>query len=168
MRQPRFGLSFRAVAWHTVLLMAATAATQMQAFAGPTPPLPCSVPPQVAAVSFFEFVESPNGEEKLRRLGTKVLSQRLTRTTSQQAIIEVVRSARQQYSFDKHEVPLSKRLAGEPQLLNPRQEGFNSRAEVSVRILALSSRGSVEQRVSLACEESVWKVVSFSYGPAGK
>jgi len=169
MTQLSFGPSFQSAARRALLVVAVMMVSQTPARAGyPSPPLPCSVPPQVAAVSFFEFVESPNGEENIRRDGTKVLSRQLTQSASPNDIINIVRSARQLYSFDKYEVPLSRRLAGEPQLVNQGQEGFNPRAQFSVRVRALSARGQVEQRVSLACEDSVWKVVSFSYGAAGR
>jgi hypothetical protein len=139
------------------------------AYAGtPTPPVSCNVPPQVAAVSFFEFIESPRGEENLRKAGEAVLSRRLLQTSTPSEVFGLVRAAKEQYSFDRFEVPLSARLAGEPQMLDRGQHGWNSRADVSVQIHAVSSRGRVEQRVSLACEDAVWKTVSFSYGPPGK
>jgi hypothetical protein len=170
MKRQRLALSSRNYLRNALCILAAAAVVQVEAYAGgqPKPPLPCSVPPQIAAVSFFEFIEAPNGEENLRRDGPRVLSRTLMQTSSQRDIIGVLQSARQQYSFDKYEVPLSRRLAGEPQMLRQGQPGWNPRAQFSFRILALSSRGSVEQRVSLVCEDSVWKVVSFSYGPAIK
>ena len=170
MKHQRLALSSRTYLWNPLCILAAAAVVQVEAYAGgqPTPPMPCSVPPQIAAVSFFEFIESPNGQENLRRDGPKVLSRTLMQSSSQTDIIDVLRSARQQYSFDKYEVPLSRRLAGEPQVLSQGQPGWNPRAQFSFRILALSARGSIEQRVSLVCEDSVWKVASFSYGPAGR
>jgi hypothetical protein len=131
----------------------------------PDPPVPCSYPPQVAAISFFEFVESPGSEERLRDQSRKILSKELLATSPLPQVVETLASAKRQYALDKRSLPLSGRLAGEPQLLTQGKPGWNPRAQVSVRIQAFSSRGRVEQRVALNCEDTTWKVVSFSYGP---
>lgn len=136
-----------------------------QPAAADSPPLPCSAAPQAAAVSFFEFIEAPGGEDRLVQTSARILSATLRQTTPPGDIARTIKSIKAQYGLDRKEVPLSRRLDGYPKVLAPGQPGFNPRAQQSVRILALSSRGKVEQRVALTCEDSVWKIVSFAYGP---
>jgi hypothetical protein len=120
---------------------------------------------ETAAVSFFEYVESPLGLDSLPSKGRQIFSASIIEAGSLDSAIQTIKTARATYGIDKLRDPLSDRLIGAPKELASGQAGFNPRAQKSIRILALSERGKVEQRVAFSCENGVWKVVSLSYGP---
>jgi len=124
----------------------------------PQPPFSCSAPPQEAALAFFEFIETPGSESGVQKMAHQIFSASLLSRESTDGVVKFVASTKRTYGFDKFDRPLSQRLAGEPQVSSVSDE-------VSIRILALSPRGKVEQRVSFRCEDRLWKVLSFSYGP---
>lgn len=157
-------LSLRIGACCVVLGLALNCAQTAQA-GRLSPPLPCYAPPQEAAIAFFEFIEAPSsGPEVLSKAAKILFSESLLKREKLDAVLRVVDSAKETYGIDSFDRPLSERLAGvrvDPQKLVP-EVGV----QVEVGLFALSSRGKVEQRVTLRCEEDkVWKVLSFSYGP---
>lgn len=148
------------VRWIVLLTVVISNLGQAQS-STPNLPLPCTVEPQVVAVSFFELIESRDGEPRLADLREQVLSRQLL--TSFRDVQFLIRRTKDEYDIDQHEAPLTSRLVGSPQIVDP----VNPEADVSVKLLALNARGKVEQRVSLTCESQLWKVVSFSYGRPG-
>lgn len=125
----------------------------------------CFVPPQHAAVQIFEYLEDPDFQINSEDAYRAVFSSRLLSSSSNSSVNSALRSARSTYQSGRNETPLSRRLAAPPVLLTRDSSSFNQRGEVTVRILSLSSRGRIEQRMSLTCESGLWKAESFSYGP---
>jgi hypothetical protein len=125
----------------------------------------CSTSPQQAAVEIFEYLESPDFEFGSEEVYRAIFSRRLLSVSSNAAINSAIRSARGTYQDNRAETSLSHRLVAPPMLIRPDDGGFNQRAEVTVKILSLSARGKIEQRMSLTCESGFWRVDSFSYGP---
>ena len=123
----------------------------------------CSERPEVAVVRLFEYVESPppNSDQFVRSL----FSERLLRSSSGASVAGVIDSARSTYQIGKQNEPLSGRLLGEPRQLPSSSGSFNPRGQATVRLLALSGRGKVEQRMSISCQEGLWRIESLSYGP---
>ena len=125
----------------------------------------CSTPPQDAAVNIFEYLENPDFEFGSEEVYRTIFSKRLLSSSSNATVNSAIRSARRTYQNNRAETPLSHRLAAPPMLISPNDRAFNQRAEVTIKILSLSARGKIEQRMSLTCESGLWRVDSFSYGP---
>ena len=125
----------------------------------------CSVPPQQAAVRIFEYLEDPDFEFDSEEVYRAIFSKRLLSSSSNSSVNYAIRSARTTYQGDRNETPLSRRLAAPPVLFTRNNSSFNQRGEATVRILSLSTRGKIEQRMSITCESGLWKAESFSYGP---
>lgn len=125
----------------------------------------CSVPPQRAAVQIFEYLEDPDFQFDSEEVHRAIFSKRLLSSSSNSSVNSAIRSARITYQGDRNETPLSRRLAAPPVLFTRDSSSFNQRGEATVRILSLSSRGKIEQRMSITCESGLWKAESFSYGP---
>jgi hypothetical protein len=124
----------------------------------------CSVPAPQAAVQIFEYIEAPNFQFDSAEEYRAIFSRRLLSSSSNTSVNAAIRSARSTYQGDRNETPLSRRLAAPPVLLTR----DSSQSGATVRISSLSTRGRIEQRMSLICESGVWKADSFSYGPSDK
>jgi hypothetical protein len=131
-------------------------------------PLNCKSKPNDAAVAFFSLVESPGGEDAIRSEASTLFSKRLLAQESPDTIADFVNLTKKSFEINTEERPLSDRLTVYPESA-PIQSGDNQYSrDVAVKLVALSPRGKLDQRVTLTCEEGVWKVVGFSYGPPGR
>lgn len=135
----------------------------------PRPPLSCNYPPDIAAISFFEFFETPGTEKLIFSESSILFSRRIIESNSLRSVIDLIREVQYTYSLNNSEIPLSSRLLDRPRLIDTSQRGFNKSVDASsIMVLALSSRGKIEQRISMVCESGSWKVDSLSYGPPEK
>ena len=125
----------------------------------------CSTPPEQAAVRLFEYIEDPNLQVGSPQAYEAIFSKRLLASSSTSAVDSAIKSARSTYQDNRTETPLSRRLAAPPALIPKEDKSFNARGDATVRILSLSARGKIEQRMAVSCEIGDWKVQSFSYGP---
>ena len=127
--------------------------------------VPCGVDPREAAVQLFEFIENPSLEFNSDAIYRQVFSRRLLQSSSQSAVNSVIKQARSTYLGAGSETPLSRRLVAPPTLVQSDEPSFNPRGGATVRLLSLTSRGKIEQRMAVTCEEDFWKIESLSYGP---
>ena len=128
-------------------------------------PVSCTLPPEPAAVRLFENIEDPTLEIGSLQAYEVIFSRRLLASSTIRAVDSAIQTSRNTYQDNRSEAPLSRRLAAPPILVSKDDKSFNIRGDVTVRILSLSTRGKIEQRISISCEGSNWKVQSFSYGP---
>jgi hypothetical protein len=132
--------------------------------AGPMP-VQCTTPPEQASVRLFEYIEDPKVDISSRSSQEAVFSRRLLTTSSPAAIEGALRNARTTYQGNQSDTPLSRRLVAPPVLVPKEDSSWNTRADATVRVLSLSARGKIEQRMAVSCQSGEWKVESFSYGP---
>ena len=128
----------------------------------------CVVSPQQAAVQIFEYIEDPEFQFDSEDVYRTIFSRKLLLSSSSTSVNSTIRSSRNIYQGARNETPLSRRLAAPPVLITRDEESSNKRGEATVRILSLSARGKIEQRMSITCESGLWKAESFSYGPPEK
>ncbi len=146
----------------TMLLTLHPAAVRAGLPRPPPPPLQCSSQPEMAAIAFFEFVESHDGEA-LRGSARELLARSLQ--LSLEEVLKTVANAKAQYKLDRYDAPLSDRLTDAPRRLARGNPGWDPEAQETVRLVASTSRGRIEQHASLTCEGGMWRVVSFAYVP---
>ena len=127
--------------------------------------LPCRIDPREAAVHLFEFIEDPSLELDSDGAYRQVFSRQLLQYSSKLALNSVIKQARSTYLGAGSETPLSRRLVTQPSLVQSDEPSFNPRGGATVRLLSLTSRGKIEQRMAVTCEEDSWKILSLSYGP---
>lgn len=125
----------------------------------------CSTPREVAAVQLFEYIEDPRFNFDSREEYQNLFSVRLLKGSSSSTVTSLLREARSTYQDNRSETPLSRRLLAPPSIIEQRGSSPRNEGETTVRVLTLSSRGKIEQRMSITCEDGLWKVDSLSYGP---
>lgn len=125
----------------------------------------CSMAPEQASVRLFEYLEDPNFKLSSDQEYSAIFSKKLLSSSSAMSVNAAIRAARSTYQDNRTETPLSQRLAAPPALVSRQDSSFNPRGEATIRILSLSTRGKIEQRMSITCEAGQWKIESLSYGP---
>lgn len=127
----------------------------------------CSVRAEDAAVRLFEYIENPGFEFDSPEVYRSVFSKRLLGSNSNSTLNSVLKAARSTYQDQGggSATPLSGRLLSPPTSIPPPEPSFNQNASKTIRIPTLSTRGMIEQRMSLSCEDGLWKIDSLSYGP---
>ena len=125
----------------------------------------CGTPPEMAAVKLFEIIEDPRIDLDRGNVHTSVFSDKLLSRSSNESVNIILRSARSTYQDNRTGSPLSDRLLSPPTLVQGLSKESPIGRDATVRVLSLSTRGKIEQRMAITCERGMWKIEGLSYGP---
>lgn len=140
---------------------------------------PCSTPPQVFAMDLFEALESTEKQDVQRAIYEKGFGRAFQANFPFPVFSGELQSVKERLGVGPvRGRPLEARMLVSPYITAPRdagqsaqrkrmpQQGFDKSRPFDVVMITSSGYGKIEQRVTVGCEDGVWKAFGVWYNPA--